>query len=119
MSAGISWFGCGEQQSDEFARVAADPQLAIRVPSLHLYLPGIVELAQPPLTEQRLVDGAEPALERGEYRRAEGDGLAVHGTAGRDDEVGVGHEALGVDGPGGHDEVPEPGELLALRGGAR
>ena len=60
--------------------------------------------AQPPVRDQPLVDGAEPAGERRVDGHAERDRLAVHRAAGRDDEVGERDEALRVDGVLGHDE---------------
>ncbi len=59
---------------------------------------GVGEEAQATVGDQPLVDRAQLSCERRPHRRAEGDRLAVHGAAGRDDQVGDGDQALRVDG---------------------
>ncbi len=63
-----------------------------------------VELAEPAVGDQPLVDGPHPAAEDRLDGDAERDGLAVHRAAGADDEVGVGDQALRVDRPLGDDQ---------------
>ena len=57
----------------------------------------ICENAQPAFADELLVDAAQLARELGVDGDTERDGLPVHGSAGRDDEIGGRDEALGVD----------------------
>ena len=89
----------------EVSRVAPHAILHRASAFLHDELVRAREPAQPPLGEEALVDGAQPALESREHRRAEGDRLAVHRAARRHHEVRVPDEALRVDRALGHDEA--------------
>ena len=103
-------------RSASSARIAAHARAASACSRLRSSIsPASLQPAQAALGDEALVDGAHAALEGRPHRRAEGDGLAVHGAAGADDEVGVGDERLGVDRALGDDEAVE---LRALLGDA-
>src|SRR6476660_2759991 len=77
--------GRSQHQIDEELRVAAHP-LPLAALLLELERTRVGQRAQSIRANQRLVDAAEPAAVRRVDRRAEGDGLAVHRPAGRDDQ---------------------------------
>ena len=108
---------CGDaQQIGQQPGIAAHPRHLGVLSRTQLDLGGVVQPAQPALGDEALVDRAHAALEGGPHRGAEGDGLAVHGAAGADHEVGVGDQRLGVDRALGHDEPVELGALLGDAG---
>ena len=78
--------------------------------------PGSRQLAQPAFGDQLLVNGAHGAAEDRVDGRAQRHRLAVHGAAGAHHQVGVGDQALGVDGAagnhqGGHAALAQPARL--------
>src|SRR5437868_6033156 len=105
----------GEQTLNQETRVAAHAHALGSRPLLEGDLVGIRQPVHPALLKELLIDRPEPALEGRVHGRAERDGLAVHGAARRDDEVGERDQALCVDGALGHDEAARARELLALR----
>src|SRR5262245_41014686 len=93
-----------EKTVEQEARIAARGTPGVLLPSDH-ELVGAAQQPQAPLGDELLVDGAEPTCERRVNGRAEGDGLAVHRSAGGHHEVRERDEALRIDGPFGHDET--------------
>src|SRR3954447_22939119 len=81
-----------EQQIHEVARISPDPLDRRTGPLLDPHLGRARQLLEPPLSKQLLVDRAQSALEGRVHGRPERDGFPVHGTAGRYDDVRVGHQ---------------------------